>query len=68
VAEGFYRRRWVEVQAGGKPVRALLYEVCDKLPDQPPSQRYMAAIIRGGWENDLSEAYMGSLGRIRTID
>ncbi len=68
VAEGFYRRRWVEVLAAGKPVRALLYEVCDKLPDQPPSHRYMAAIIRGGWENDLSEAYMERLGRIRTID
>ena len=70
VADGFYRRKGVEVHVAGHggAEPAVIYEVCEKLTHQPPSARYMDAIIRGALEGGLSEAYVDMLKKINTID
>ena len=68
VKEGMYRRRWITVDVAGKGHRAVLYEVCSKVPGLRPSRKYMAAIISGSLQCGLSEAYVEALKSISTID
>ncbi len=62
-----YRRQPVEVEAGGKLVKAFAYVGAAPAGRGAPSKRYLRLLIQGAEEHDLSLPYVEYLESIKTI-
>ena len=62
-----YRRSAVEVEAGGKLVKAFAYVGARPAGRCAPARRYLRLLIQGAEEHDLSLPYVDFLDAIKTI-